>query len=173
MEWARGNLNPHVRDTRDLNKCDARLVGCRSVPRSPLNCGNTSVAIAATDRSGLLLAGSEALATFGLLVVIFGVVRSGNVGAVPGAVGAYIAGAIYFTASASFANPAVTVARALSDTYTGIAPGGIPGFVGAQIVGALVAAALISWLFAPDAVDAHQVVVPHDDARPRHEREVV
>ncbi len=129
------------------------------------------VAIAATDRGGVLLAGSEALATFGLLVVIFGVVRSGNLGAVPGAVGAYIAAAIYFTASASFANPAVTVARALSDTYTGIAPGGIPGFVSAQLVGALAAAGLIRWLFAPDAVAAHQVVVPHDGDPTRHDRE--
>lgn len=131
-----------------------------------------AVAVAATDRSGAHLAGSEALATFGLLVVIFGVVRSGNLGAVPGAVGAYIAAAIYFTSSASFANPAVTVARALSDTYTGIAPGGIPGFLAAQLVGALAAAALIRWLFRPDAVDAHRVVVPHDE-RPRREREAV
>lgn len=131
------------------------------------------VTIAATDRSGGFLAGSEALATFGLLVVIFGVVRSGNIGAVPGAVGAYIAAAIYFTSSASFANPAVTIARALSDTYTGIAPAGIPGFVAAQILGALAAAAFIRWLFAPDAVDAHQVIVPHDQHRPRHEPEVM
>lgn len=124
------------------------------------------VRLASTDRSGVHLAGSEALATFGLLVVIFGVVRSGNLRAVPGAVGAYIAAAIYFTASASFANPAVTVARALSDTYTGIAPGGVLGFVAAQTVGALAAAAVIRWLFAPDTTDAHQVVVPHEAERP-------
>jgi glycerol uptake facilitator-like aquaporin len=123
------------------------------------------VTIAATDRSGSLLAGSEALATFGLLVVIFGVVRSGNLRAVPGAVGAYITAAIFFTASASFANPAVTVARALSDTYTGIAPASIPGFVAAQLGGALVAWLLIRWLFAPEPADAHQVVVPHDAER--------
>lgn len=123
------------------------------------------VALAATDRSGLRLAGSEALATFGLLMVIFGVVRSGNLRAVPGAVGAYIGAAIYFTSSASFANPAVTVARVLSDTYTGIAPGGVAGFLTAQLIGALAAAALIRWLFAPDAADAHRVVVPHDRER--------
>lgn len=121
-----------------------------------------AVTVAATERIGLALAGSEALATFGLLVVIFGVVRSGNVRAVPGAVGAYIGAAIYFTSSASFANPAVTVARALSDTYTGIAPGGIGGFVAAQAAGTVLAAALIGWLFAPDPSDAAQVVVPHD-----------
>lgn len=124
------------------------------------------VTLAATDRSGLHLAGSEALATFGLLVVIFGVVRSGNLRAVPGAVGAYIAAAIYFTSSASFANPAVTIGRMLSDTYTGIAPSGVFAFVVAQTVGALAAAALIRWLFAPDAADAHQVVVPHESDEP-------
>lgn len=124
--------------------------------------GEPLVALASTERAGAHLAGSEALATFGLLLVIFGVVRSGNLRAVPGAVGAYIAAAIYFTSSASFANPAVTVARTLSDTYTGIQPGGVAAFVGAQAAGALVAAAVIRWLFAPDAVDAHQVVVPHD-----------
>lgn len=124
------------------------------------------LALASTDRSGLHLAGSEALATFGLLVVIFGVVRSGDLRAVPGAVGAYIGSAIYFTASASFANPAVTVARIWSDTYTGIAPGGVLGFVAAQAVGALVAAGVIHWLFSPDAADAHRVVVPHETERP-------
>lgn len=124
------------------------------------------VTLAATDRSGAHLAGSEALATFGLLVVIFGVVRSGNLRAVPGAVGAYIGAAIYFTSSASFANPAVTVARMFSDTYTGIAPGGVVGFVAAQTVGALAATALIRWLFAPDTADAHQVVVPHETDEP-------
>lgn len=120
------------------------------------------VATSSIDRGGLRLAGSEALATFGLLVVIFGVVRSGNTRAVPGAVGAYIAASIFFTASASFANPAVSVSRALTDTYTGIAPGDVAGFVAAQLLGALVAALVIRWLFDPDAVDAERVVVPHD-----------
>lgn len=121
-----------------------------------------AMVIAATDRSGGLIAAGEALATFGLLLVIFGVVRSGNRRAVPGAVGAYIAAAIYFTSSASFANPAVTLGRALTDTYTGIAPGAIPGFIIAQTLGALLAAGVIKWVFAPDVVDAHRVVVPHD-----------
>jgi arsenate reductase len=125
------------------------------------------VAIATTERGGVLLAASEALATFGLLVVIFGVVRSGNVRAVPGAVGAYIAAAIYFTASAAFANPAVTVARALSDTYTGIAPHAVPGFLAGQAVGALAAAALIRWLFAPEPSDADHVLVPHEPTAAR------
>lgn len=125
-----------------------------------------AVTLATTERTGLALASSEALATFGLLLVIFGVVRSGNIRAVPGAVAAYIAAAIYFTSSASFANPAVTLARALTDTYTGIAPGGIAGFVGAQAVGTVAAAVVIRWLFHPDPVNAAQIVVPHGDQQP-------
>ena len=120
------------------------------------------VALGTTDRGGLALAASEALATFGLLVVIFGVVRSGRTGAVPGAVGAYIAAAIYFTSSASFANPAVTLTRMLTDTWTGIAPADVGGFVAAQLLGALAAAGVIRWLFDPAPADAHRVVVPHD-----------
>lgn len=82
---------------------------------------------------GLLL--GEVVATFGLILVIFGSVRSGRAAAVPFAVGAYIAGAYFFTSSTSFANPAVTVARMLSDTFSGIAPGSVAAFVGMQLVG--------------------------------------
>ena len=119
------------------------------------------VEIAATERTGLAAAASEGVATFGLLLVIFGVVRSGRTTAVPAAVGAWIAGAIYFTPSASFANPAVTVARVLSDTYTGIAPAGVPGFLVAQVVGAASAAVVIGWLFRAGPDTARDVVVPH------------
>lgn len=120
--------------------------------------------IAATPRIGPALAASEAVATFGLLVVIFGVVRSGNVRAVPAAVGGWITGAIYFTSSASFANPAVTVARMFTDTYTGIAPPAVPGFLVAQVVGAAIATAVIAWLFSPTEEIARDVVVPSTPA---------
>lgn len=123
-----------------------------------------AVTVATTDRTGFALAASEVIATFGLLVVIFGVVRSGHVRAVPAAVGAWIAAAIYATSSASFANPAVTIARLLTDTYTGIAPVAVPGFLVAQLAGALLAAALIGWLFRPDPELARHVVVPQDGA---------
>lgn len=123
--------------------------------------GLTVIDIAGTDRTGLAPAASEAVATFGLLVVIFGVVRSGRTTAVPAAVGAWIAAAIYFTPSASFANPAVTLARVLSDTYTGIAPSGVPGFLAAQVLGAAVAAMVIGWLFRAGPDTARDVVVPH------------
>jgi len=77
----------------------------------------------------------EVVATFGLVLVIFGLVRSGRSSAVPFAVGAYIAAAILFTSSTAFANPAATVARSLTDTFAGIAPASEPMFVVAQFVG--------------------------------------
>jgi glycerol uptake facilitator-like aquaporin len=91
---------------------------------------------------------SELVATFGLLAVIWGCVRS-RPGAVPFAVGAYITAAYWFTASTSFANPAVTLARAATDTFSGIRPGDAPGFVVAQLVGALGATGLFRWLAPP------------------------
>lgn len=125
--------------------------------------GMPAVAASSTQRPGMALAGSEAVATLGLLLIIFGVVRSGRGDAVPGAVGAWIAAAIYFTSSASFANPAVTVARSLTDTYTGIAPADVPLFLAAQAVGVLIAIPLIAWLFRPTAEAADAVVVAHHD----------
>lgn len=87
------------------------------------------------DRSSWGLAGSEALATFGLVLVIVGGMRHRPAG-VSGLVAAYIVAAYWFTASTSFANPAITVARALSDTFAGIAPASVPGFIAAQLIGA-------------------------------------
>jgi arsenate reductase len=113
-------------------------------------------------RSGGGLWLAEAVATFGLLLVVFGVVRSGRPSVAPFAVGAYIGGAYFFTASTSFANPAVTVARTLTDTFTGIDPASTPAFVAFQLVGAAVALAVIVVLY-PDATDvAEDVVVPHE-----------
>jgi glycerol uptake facilitator-like aquaporin len=88
---------------------------------------------------------SEFVATFGLLAVIWGVVRR-RPAAVPFAVGAYITAAYWFTASTSFANPAVTLARAASNTFAGIRPADAPGFIVAQLVGAMAATALFRWL---------------------------
>lgn len=119
-----------------------------------------------TGRDGLGLAAAEAVATAGLLLVIFALVRVGNTGAVPAAVGAWIAAAIYFTSSASFASPAVTLARAVTDTYTGIGPASVPGFLAGQGAGTVVAALLIRWLYAPDPVEAGAVLVPHEPINP-------
>jgi glycerol uptake facilitator-like aquaporin len=89
---------------------------------------------------------AEGVATFGLLLTIFGCAAR-TPAAIPYAVGLYITAAYWFTASTSFANPAVTVARALSDTYAGIAPAGVLGFIGAQLAGAVAATVLAGWLF--------------------------
>jgi glycerol uptake facilitator-like aquaporin len=92
---------------------------------------------------------SEVVATFGLLLVILGVARSARPHAAPYAVAAYIGGAYFFTSSTSFANPAVTVARTLSDTFAGIRPASVPAFVTAQLVGAALAIGLGRFLFQP------------------------
>ena len=89
---------------------------------------------------------AEAVATFGLLLTIFGCVAR-TPAAVPYAVGLYITAAYWFTASTSFANPAVTIARALSDTYAGIAPAGVMAFIAAQLLGTAAAVALARWLW--------------------------
>jgi glycerol uptake facilitator-like aquaporin len=89
---------------------------------------------------------AEAVATFGLLLTIFGCLR-GAPGAVAYAVGLYITSAYWFTASTSFANPAVTIARSLSDTFAGIAPSDAPAFIVAQLAGMLAALALTAWLW--------------------------
>jgi len=102
--------------------------------------------VAATVRSGSGQWLAEAIATFGLLVTIFGCVAVARA-SVPYAVGLYITSAYWFTASTSFANPAVTVARALSDTFAGIAPGGVAAFILAQCAGALAATWFAIWLW--------------------------
>lgn len=96
---------------------------------------------------------SEVVATVGLLLIIQGCVRSGRAGAVPYSVGLWIAGAYFFTSSTSFANPAVTIARTLSDTFAGIAPSSAPMFIVMQIIGAAIACALVRFLFPLSATD--------------------
>jgi glycerol uptake facilitator-like aquaporin len=121
-----------------------------------------AVELSTTSRPGSDLWLSEVVATFGLLLVIFGVVRAGRASLAPFAVGAYIGGAYFFTSSTSFANPAVTAARTLSDTFAGISPGSVPAFIAAQLAGAALAVVTIRFLY-PD-VDrvAEAVVVPHE-----------
>lgn len=107
--------------------------------------------VSATVRTGPGQWLAEAVATLGLLLTIFGCAAR-TPAAVPYAVGLYITAAYWFTASTSFANPAVTIARALSNTYAGIAPAGVFAFIVAQVSGALVATALATW-FWPDRGD--------------------
>ena len=102
-----------------------------------------------TGRSGSGVWLAEVVATLGLLLVVFGVVRSGRASVAPFAVGAYIGGAYFFTSSTSFANPAVTVARTLSDTFAGIEPASAPAFVLAQLGGGALAFAVVRTLYPP------------------------
>jgi len=123
-----------------------------------------AVELSTHTRSSGALWTSEVVATFGLLLVIFGVVRSGRSAVAPLAVGAYIGAAYFFTSSTSFANPAVTVARTLSDTFAGIAPGSVAAFVAAQVVGATLAIGAVRALYPDVAAAARDVVVPHRGA---------
>jgi arsenate reductase len=115
-----------------------------------------------TRSSGGLWLG-EVVATIGLLAVIFGVVRSGRASAAPFAVGAYIGSAYFFTSSTSFANPAVTIGRAFTDSFAGIEPASVPAFIACQLVGAALAVALVRALYPDIATVADDVVVPHQD----------
>jgi len=105
---------------------------------------------------------SEAIATAGLLLVIFSLARTKRASTAPAAVGAYIGAAYFFTSSASFANPAISVGRMFSDTFAGIAPASVPGFVAAQLVGGACAIVILRTLY-PDVTpaEAAEVVMPH------------
>jgi glycerol uptake facilitator-like aquaporin len=107
---------------------------------------------------------SEVIATLGLLLLIFALARSGRSHSTPAAVGAYIGAAYFFTSSTSFANPAITVGRSLSNTFAGIAPSSVPSFIAAQIVGGLAAVGLI-WVLYPSITSeqASRVLLPHRD----------
>jgi glycerol uptake facilitator-like aquaporin len=122
--------------------------------------GEPLFAASSRVREGLPQAFSEAIATFGLLATIWGVSRS-RATVVPFAVAAYIVAAYWFTASTSFANPAVTLARAATNTFAGIRPSDVPLFVFAQLMGAAAATALFRWLVPSLPRAAPDVVVPH------------
>jgi arsenate reductase len=109
-----------------------------------------------TIRSSGALWLSEVVATAGLLLVIHGCIRSGRSNVVAVAVGVWIGGAYFFTSSTSFANPAVTIARTLSDTFAGIAPSSTPMFIAMQLVGAAAAYTLIRILFPPPTEHQHR-----------------
>jgi arsenate reductase len=106
-----------------------------------------AVELSGKDRIGVGTFLGEVVATFGLVTVIFGVVRSGRLAAVPIAVGGYIGAAYWFTSSTSVANPAATIGRTLSDTFAGIAPASAPGFIVAQLLGGGLAVLVARALF--------------------------
>src|SRR5918994_1984301 len=105
-----------------------------------------AVSLATRERTGAGLWLGEVVATLGLVLVVFGSLRSARVETVAFAVGGYIAAAYWFTSSTSFANPAVTLARTLSDTFAGIAPASVPGFIAAQLIGATLALVVLRLL---------------------------
>jgi glycerol uptake facilitator-like aquaporin len=126
--------------------------------------GLPAIAVSHHARSGSAQVFSEFVATFGLLCVIWGCSRqhSGTVPyAAPFAVAAYITSAYWFTSSTSFANPAVTIARSLSDTFAGIRPADVPAFVAAQLAGALAATLLFRWLVPRLVTTAKSILISH------------
>ena len=127
--------------------------------------GEPLLAASQKARAGGAQLVSEFVATFGLLGVIWGCARRRG-SAVPFAVGAYITAAYWFTSSTSFANPAVTLARAATDTFAGIRPVDVPGFVVAELLGAAAATALFRWLVPALPEVAKDVVVPRAPATP-------
>jgi glycerol uptake facilitator-like aquaporin len=135
------------------------LGGISGANAAHLMFGLSPVSLSTHVRSGPSQVFSEFVATFGLICVIWGSSRLKPT-AVPFAVGAYITAAYWFTASTSFANPAVTIARCLSDTFAGIRPADVPWFVLAQFLGGFTATLLFRWL-AP-SIRGTEVVVPYD-----------
>jgi arsenate reductase len=126
--------------------------------------GLSAVTLSTHARSSGALWLGEAVATFGLLVIILGVVHEPHPAVGAFAVGAYIAAAYWFTSSTSFANPAVTIGRTLTNTFAGIRPSSAPPFVVAQLAGGIAAVALGRWWYAnePEA----ELVLPHDRSEP-------
>jgi len=121
-----------------------------------------AVSISAKHRASPAHFLSEIVATLGLIVVIFALVRSGRARSAAAAVGAYIGAAYFFTSSTSFANPAITVGRMFSDTFAGIAPSSVLPFIAAQIIGGALAVLVIRALYPRlTPADAAEIVVPH------------
>ncbi|MFL6161331.1 MAG: aquaporin [Jatrophihabitantaceae bacterium] len=128
--------------------------------------GLTAVNISTHHRSGHGLWLGEAIATLGLLVVIFGTARAGRADRVAVAVGGYILAAYWFTSSTSFANPAVTLARMFSDSFAGIAPASAPMFILMQLAGGLLGYLLIRGLYPNPAAIAMAAIVPRSEESP-------
>jgi arsenate reductase len=129
--------------------------------------GLPAVTISTSERSSGALWLSEALATFGLVVLIFGLVRSGRGGLAPFAVGAYITAAYWWSSSTSFANPMIDISRMLSDTFAGIAPASVPMFVLMQLVGGAVGVGAVVLLHPRGSLRTETAIVPHEQATGR------
>jgi arsenate reductase len=124
-----------------------------------------AVTFSTKDRAAGNLWLGEIVATAGLLLLIFALGKSGRAAVAPAAVGAYIGAAYWFTSSTSFANPAVTIGRAFTDTFAGIAPASVPMFLLAQLVGGAAAAGVVALLYPDVPAVAGDVVVPEETPR--------
>jgi arsenate reductase len=125
----------------------------------------TAVSISAKHRGSPAHFLSEVIATTGLVLVIFALARSGRSRTAPAAVGAYIGAAYFFTSSASFANPAITIGRMFSATFAGISPASVPAFIAAQVTGGGLAVSVVLVLYpGVTAAEPASIVVPHDRA---------
>jgi glycerol uptake facilitator-like aquaporin len=145
----------------------AQVAGCTGgAVVANLMFSGAAVSISAKHRGSAAHFLSEVVATLGLLLVIFALARSGRSRTAPAAVGAYIGAAYFFTSSTSFANPAITIGRMLSDTFAGIAPASVPAFIAAQVLGGALAVAVIRALYpGVTPAEAASVVIPRDRAR--------
>ncbi len=133
----------------------AQIVGCiGGAMLANAMFGDAAISISTTERLTPGTFVGEIVATAGLILTIFLLARTGRHAVVPWAVGAYIGAAYFFTSSASFANPAITIGRMFTDTFAGIAPSSAPGFIAAQLIGAALALGLVLW-FAPRREPAH------------------
>ena len=141
----------------------AQIAGCiGGAVVANLMFSRAAVSVSAKDRASPGHFLSEIVATLGLILVIFALARTGRSRMAPAAVGAYIGAAYFFTSSASFANPAITIGRMFSATFAGIAPSSVPGFIAAQIIGGALAVGVIRILYpGVTAAEAADVIVPH------------
>jgi arsenate reductase len=144
----------------------AQVAGCvTGAIAANLMFADAAVSISVKHRASGPHALSEVIATAGLVLIIFALARSGRLSSAPAAVGAYIGAAYWFTASTSFANPAIAVGRMFSNTFAGIAPSSVPLFVAAQVGGGIAGVLIIKFLYpALTPAQAAGIVVPHEAA---------
>lgn len=136
------------RSWRDLvGYVPAQIAGCLGGAVLANAMFGVSTSFSSTERATPEHLLAEVVATAGLVLVIFALARRELTAVIPWAVGAYIGAAYFFTSSSSFANPAITIGRMVTDTFAGIAPASAPWFIAAQLVGALIAVALVRWMF--------------------------
>jgi arsenate reductase len=169
VDWWLGRRSGHGLDLRRLGGyIGAQLVGAvLGAILANLMFDLPAVTWSQHQRTGVALWLGEVVATGGLILLIFALARSGRASVAPAAIGAYIGAAYWFTSSTSFANPAVTLGRAFTDTFAGITPSSVPGFVIAQLVGMLAGVAAVALFYPHAGLAADDVVVPSAPARVR------